>query len=306
MPTQAVKRHICLIEPSLLITTALQYSSVVELQQVCGTGRNINELFTSAITHYLFEYYCRHILSKTLLKGLAMLDYLANCPSGQGVSAIAAAMDLPKSNTHRTLATLAEAGYVMQTETGQYQTTLRVWELGVQVISRHPVRRAALPFMHALKNETTESINLVVTDGDDSVYIHQLSSATPIRSSSTVGERAPSILTVSGRTMLAMSPDSEERARALFRKQKSPKPPFSLSQLLAELSDIRKQGYFSSSSVWRPGINCLAGVIYGPSKMPMGSIVVAGPKERFSEERMQAMIDSVLNACTNASAALGG
>jgi IclR family transcriptional regulator, KDG regulon repressor len=245
------------------------------------------------------------VLDSTLLKGLKVLRYLVDSPTPTSVSALAAHLDLPKSNVHRTLSTLVGAGYACRNDNALYQPTLLVWELGMQVMNRNLVRRAAVAFMHTLQQETTETVNLVVPDGDDCIYIHQVEASSPLRISSTVGERAPAVLTVSGRVMLAHDPDAEQRARQLYARQVSPAPPFRLDGLLSELANTRRDGYAMSASVWRPGINSLAGVISGADGHPVGAIAVAGPKERFTQEKMQAITQSLLSTCANISRALG-
>ncbi|GAB1269052.1 IclR family transcriptional regulator [Aurantivibrio infirmus] len=244
-------------------------------------------------------------LDSTLLKGLKILEYLNQSETRLGVSNLASAFDLPKSNVHRTLTTLVEAGYVKQDDEGYYFPSLRIWEQGVKVISRNTLRRAALPFMHRLYQEMGETINLITLDGNDSLYIHQISASVPIRTSSTVGERAPAILTVSGKVILSFQHNYEKNVRAIYAAQKNPKPPFKLSELLTEMKNIRENHYGMSASTWRKGINSLAGLITGVDNMPIGAIAVAGAKERFTEEKMQLAIPSLLNTCTELSTALG-
>jgi len=244
-------------------------------------------------------------LDSTLLKGLKILEYLNHSDTRLGVSALAMAFDLPKSNIHRTLATLVEAGYVTQDDEGYYFPSLRIWEQGIKVISRNTLRRTALPFMHRLYQETGETINLITLDGNDSLYIHQISASVPIRPSSTIGERAPAILTVSGRVLLSFQNNYEKNIRSIYAVQKDPKPKAKLSELLTEMKSIRENQYSMSASTWRRGINSLAGLITGVDNIPLGAIAIAGAKERFTEDKMHAAVPNLLNACTELSVALG-
>ena len=244
-------------------------------------------------------------MDSTLLKGLTVLERVIQSDVPMGVSALAAALGLPKSNVHRTLATLVEAGYLAQDEGGNYRPTLRIWEQGTRVIARDPLRRAASAFMQALHQETAETVNLIVLDGDECLYIHQITAPMPIRASSALGHRAPAIFPASGKALLAFGPDTEKRVRALYAKQKSPRPRMKLTELLDEIATIRRNGFALSVSGWREGINSVAGVIMGPNGVPAGAIALSGPQERMGLERMNALAHSVLNACTHASSALG-
>ena len=244
-------------------------------------------------------------MDSTLLKGLKVFQYLVDAREPVGVSALANQLGLPKSNVHRTLSTLVAAGYAIRHENGSYDATLLVWEQGMKVIKRNQVRRAAIAFMHVLQRETTETVNLVLPDGDDCLYVHQMSADAPMRISSTTGERAPAIMTISGRVMLAFQPGYPERARHLYAAH-SPQPPFLLDDLLQDLEHAKKDGYAFSASHFRPGINSMAGVICGQNGLSVGAIAVAGPKERFTEEKMLALVQPLLSACTGIRQALGG
>ena len=244
-------------------------------------------------------------MDTTLLKGLNILERVIQSDLALGVSALATQLKLPKSNIHRTLTTLVEAGYLVQDEAGNYRPTLRIWEQGTKVIARDPLRRAAIAFMQSLHQETAETVNLIVLDGDECLYIHQIAAPMPIRASSAVGHRAPAIFPASGKALLAFGADTDKRVRALYAKQKSPKPRVKLQELLDEIAAIRRQGYALSVSGWRDGINSVAGVIMGPNGIPAGAIALSGPQERMNAERMNSLAHSVLNACTHASSALG-
>ncbi len=244
-------------------------------------------------------------MDTTLIKGLRILERVIQSDAPVGVSTLASVMKLPKSNVHRTLSTLVESGYLMQDEAGNYKPTLRIWEQGTRVIARDTLRRAAVAFMQSLQQETSETVNLIVLDGDECLYIHQIAAPMPIRASSPVGHRAPAIFPASGKALLAFGPEPEKRIRTLYAKQKSPKPSVKLADLLDEIGAIRRNGVAFSVSGWREGINSVASVIIGPIGLPAGAIALSGPQERMTSERMNQLSRSVLNACTHASAAFG-
>jgi IclR family transcriptional regulator, KDG regulon repressor len=244
-------------------------------------------------------------VDSTLLKGLALLELLTDSSAPVGVSALAAKLALPKSNVHRTLGTLVSAGYAHRLDNGTYEASLKVWELGAEVIKRNQLRRSAIAFMHALQGVTAETVTLVASDGDDCLYIHQMEASAPLRISTAVGERAPAVMTVSGRVMMAFYADADVRAQRRYNAV-SPRPPFELESLLSDLKTIRQNGYAMSGSHWRPGINSMAGVICGQDGVPVGAIAVAGSKERFTAEKMQELVQPLLSACANVSRALGG
>ena len=110
-------------------------------------------------------------MDTTIAKGLKLLNRMAQADAPVGVTAMAKEMGLEKSNVHRTLTTLLALGYVQKdVATSRYEPTLKLWELGMKVVTRHPVVRAARPFMQMLHQQTQETVHLTILDGSDNIY----------------------------------------------------------------------------------------------------------------------------------------
>jgi DNA-binding IclR family transcriptional regulator len=246
-------------------------------------------------------------LDTTLIKGLKVLEQLIRSDTPLGVSALAAQLGLQKSNVHRTLATLMHMRYVTKDDAGAYRPTLRIWEQGARVIAREPLRRAALAFMQNLHQETAETINLVVLEGDHCLFLHQIATQQPLRVTSTVGQRVPAIYIAAGKVLLAYHSDAEKKVRAIAARQgrwNAPKV-VKVPALLEELFVARKTGCAYSSGGWREGVNSVAGIILGANGQAVGSIAVSGPQERLTKDRMKVIAKSLLSACTHTANALG-
>src|SRR5579872_4241965 len=149
-------------------------------------------------------------MDTTIAKGLKLLNRMAQADAPVGVTAMAKEMGLEKSNVHRTLTTLLALGYVEKDTTSRYAPTLKLWELGMKVVTRHPVVRAARPFMQMLHQQTQETVHLTILDGADNIYLDQIKAPVPVRIMPTPGHRAPAFFTASGRAQLAHRPDVEE------------------------------------------------------------------------------------------------
>src|SRR5690606_25959457 len=118
-------------------------------------------------------------VDKTLLKGLMVLETISRLDGeAQTLEQIAAEVGLTRSNTHRTLQTLAHAGYVRRdAETGAYRCTLKMFELGARQLVGMDARRLAPPFMRELSRATKETVHLSVLYGLDVVYVDNIVSA---------------------------------------------------------------------------------------------------------------------------------
>ncbi|WP_353094043.1 helix-turn-helix domain-containing protein, partial [Methylibium sp.] len=74
-------------------------------------------------------------MDTTFVKGLQVIEALATHPTLTGVTELAKHLGLTKSNAHRLLQTLVACGYVRNLEqSGKYELTLKLWELGAAVV----------------------------------------------------------------------------------------------------------------------------------------------------------------------------
>lgn len=244
-------------------------------------------------------------MDKTTAKGLLLLERLAQAGRGLGVSALAAELGLQKSNVHRTFTTLTELGFARKDgDTGRYVPTLKLWELGAQIIGRHPIRRAAMPFMQALHQETSETVNLTVLDGGDVLYLEKIAAFYPVRATSEPGLRAPAVFPASGKVLLAALADPRPLVEAIAKRlprERRIKP----VELLAELKVVRKRGYAISLSGWREGINSIAAPVLDEQRQPVAAIAISGPAERMGEARLDILVEPLTNACTRIAETLG-
>ncbi|GAB2481170.1 IclR family transcriptional regulator [Comamonas humi] len=235
-------------------------------------------------------------LDGTVVKGLALIEFLALQEQPQGVSAIAQHFGWQKSNVHRLLTTFKALGYVRQDlETSRYELSLKTWELGMKVIGRSVVKRVALPFMRNLHRQFQETVNLSILAGTDVLYLETLLSSYPLRPTASPGARVPAVFTASGKSQLAFRPDASQLVDEILatRHEAAELPAASFMQ---ELEAIRKQGYAISQSGWRTGVNSVAVPITNSGGVSIASIGISGPSERMELDRMREMALALMHS----------
>ncbi len=245
-------------------------------------------------------------MDSTTIKGFLLLEHLTRSDMPQSVAALAISLQLPKSNIHRTLTTLVALGYAKQDrETGRYAPTLRSWELGVRVIGRDPLRRAATPFLQSLHRQTGESVNLTVLDGHEVVYLDKIATHHPIVATADTGWRVPAIYPASGRILLAHAADVVSLLH-IISEQVPGAEAIDAADALRQLALIRRRGHAISLSGWRPGINSIAVRIPLPEGSLPASVSVSGPAERLTKAAMMDLLASLQGACAHIGETLGG
>jgi len=246
-------------------------------------------------------------MDKTLLKGLQVLEALARSARARGVSDLAKELDLTRSNMHRTLRTLVEAGMVRQDEdSGTYACTLKLFELGSAIPARADVADLADPIMLALSDETRETVHLSALEGGDVIYLHKIDSTHPVRAYTTVGGRAPAYCVATGKALLAWQPDNYldryEGALTAF----TPQTLVDLAGLRAELHDVRRQGYALNRGEWRDSVCGVAAPVFGVGGRAVAAIGLSGPASRLSADRLGGFARRIALAAQELTQKMGG
>ncbi|SAK62395.1 IclR family transcriptional regulator [Caballeronia ptereochthonis] len=246
-------------------------------------------------------------MDKTLLKGLMLLEALAD-QNGKPVTipVLAEQVGLTKSNTHRTLQTLAHAGYATRDETtGNYRSTFKLFELGAKQMAQIDVRQFAAVHMRALVDLTQETVHLSILDGASVVYVDKIESAQPVRAYSVLGGHAPAYCVATGKILLAHQ-TQEFLARHLINLTAYTKATITdLQALKTELARAAANGYAINRGEWRDSVGGVAAPIFDAFGLPAAAIGISGPLERLSVKRMKELAPAVQNAALNISRAMG-
>ena len=242
-------------------------------------------------------------MDATLLKGLRVLEMLATTPHGRGVTDLALELELPKSNVHRTLQTLVTAGYVTSTGAGQYECTLKLFELGNHVADRFDIRAHAQPVMRELAELTRETVHLSVLDELDVIYLHKIDSPEPVRAYSRIGGRAPAHCVASGKALLAYQDPHTVVLPESFPAH-TERSLTTTDDLIAELSDVRRSGFAVNRGEWRDQVGGIAAIVLDHAGKPTASIGISGPLHRMDLDNAD-HLDAVMSSAQQISELLG-
>lgn len=246
-------------------------------------------------------------MDKTLLKGLAVLEALADM-QGQAriIDDVAARTGLTRSNAHRTLQTLMHAGYVERDPAdGSYRSTLKMFALGVRQQGQLDVRKIAPAFMAELAKDTGETIHLSILDGSDVIYIDKIDSVQPIRAYSMVGGRAPAHAVATGKALLAAQRDSMVDSLPAQLERFTSTTIVDRERLKDELAKVARVGYAINRGEWREGVGGLASPIFNGFDRPIAALGISGPLDRLSIARMEEFAPQVVAAAAGLSRAMG-
>jgi len=244
----------------------------------------------------------------SLDKALAILDALGS-KSRAGIKELAERTGLPPSTIHRLLSVLARGGYVRQDQASkQYHLSLKLLELGAKVRSDLDLVAVARPHMRRLMEQSGETVNLVVFDAGDVVYVEQeANTRAMLRMFTRVGARVPLYCSGVGKAFLARLGDrpAMEYFEKVEKTRHTPRTIVEPSAFLEELAAIRNQGYAVDDEEMEAGVRCVAALILQAGPAVAGAMSVSGPSARLTPERLPELAAMLTDAAGIVSGQLG-
>jgi DNA-binding IclR family transcriptional regulator len=212
--------------------------------------------------------------SRTLSRGLSVLQRLADSPEGATVAQLATATDLDRAVLYRLLQTLVDEGFVVRDpDTRKFHLGATMIELGIRATRALRVRRLALPGMRALMEQAREAVCMAIRDRGDAVVVDRVEPrGLSVRVGYHVGTRHSLQVGAHGHALLAFLDDTERAASGTLA------PP-----LQAELDSVRGRGFATSVDELERGAAGVAAPVMGPTGRPIASIGVVAPSLRLRD-----------------------
>jgi len=213
---------------------------------------------------------------------------VANQERGATYSDILAVLDLPKSTVHRTLKDLTESGYIIfNPESKRYYGSLRIAQLGAEVMANFQLRKHVRPYLEDLHRETELTANLAILDGTVGVFVDKIETRDfGIKLFSELGKTFPLYCTGLGKVFLAFSPVN--LLNTLLEsplKQITEKTITDPDALRQEIALIRERGYAVDDEEITRGIICIAAPIFNYSNEIIAAISITFPAYIEQEQR---------------------
>ena len=212
--------------------------------------------------------------SRTLSRGLAVLQYLGSASDGATVAELSTATLLDRAVLYRLLDTLSDHGFVARDpETRRFHLGVALVELGARAGRSLEVRRLALPAMRLLMEQVREAVCLAVRDRGDVVVVDRVEpSGLFVRVGYHVGFRHPLRVGAHGRALLAHMEQAE-------REQMLDGHP----GLAAEVEATRVRGFAVSADELERGASGVAAPIIDRAGRPIASLGIVAPSPRMPD-----------------------
>ena len=220
-------------------------------------------------------------------------------PANLGVSEVARDLGLSKAVVHRILQSLASRHLLqIDSDSRLYRLGPNATALGARALRDLDMRRAALPILQALRDESNETATLSEAVGDQRVYLDQM----------TVELGRPHALHAggSGKSIMAFLP--RRRQEQLIGQGLASLTPVTITDgdmLRRELQQIAKVGYAVSLGERQHDAGSVAAPVFGRDGLVVGSLSVCGPVGRFDDAAVRAHAARVLKAAGEVTRRMG-
>lgn len=230
-----------------------------------------------------------------LEKSAQIIDVLGRADGPVRLGAVAEAVAMPKSSTHRLLGELARLGVVRTRGSGHYTLGYRLVQWGALADSRVELRAVAEPAMRRLSETVAESVHLHVPDGIERICVAGVPGPHLLRPVIDVGTARRLGRGAAGKLLLAFA-DGATRRRAVAGETSRPSD--------AELDAIRGRRWAASVGELELGLSAWAAAIRSPDGRALAAVAVSGASSRLPAERGPDIVERLLAAAQDIERAL--
>ncbi|MDX6356514.1 MAG: IclR family transcriptional regulator, acetate operon repressor [Streptomyces sp.] len=220
-------------------------------------------------------------------KSLRTLLLLAAHES-MGVAELSRELGVAVSTAHRLLNIMRAHDFVEQDlHSRRYRLGSAALKLGRQTRGDQDLVAAGHPHLARLGAELDETVNLVVLDGAEALFVDGVQGRQSLRVGTRTGARLPAYATAGGKALLAHMPQAIVRTYypgELWRLTRHTLA--DLPSLERELEQVRERGYALNLGEHLTEVYAIGVPVDGRHGRPMAALTVAAPSTRWDRTRL--------------------
>ena len=236
--------------------------------------------------------------AKTVQKALTIIEYLLKSKEEKSITGISKNLGINTSTVQRIVNTLHEKHYIIQNSLNKkYRLGLKFLEINSSILEGIDLRRIAAPYLKELRDQTMETVHLMILDDMNGVYIDAMEGLHNIRVVTSIGTADNLYYSAIGKAILAYFPDNkiEKMFKDKGLSKITDKTITKLNLLKKELKKIRKQGYAIDDEEAEIGTRCIGAPIFNYNNEVTSSFSVSAPCHRLTEKIMNTYIPLILD-----------
>jgi DNA-binding IclR family transcriptional regulator len=245
---------------------------------------------------------------QTLNRTLDIIELLAVCREGMGVSEVSQQIGLHKSTVHRLLNALVQRGYIEKLMPGgQYRIGLKFIEISALHLNHLELKTEAVPILRQLSDSLGQTVHLAIRDGQDVVYIEKIEPKSSLRMYSQIGRRIPLYCSALGKSLVSdLVPEVlQALARGLTYKAFSERTLTNHTGFIQAVNQSRARGWSVDDGEYEQGIRCFGAAIRDYTGHIIAAVSATGERPDFPPEQDERQISAVLLAAQSISQRMG-
>lgn len=244
-----------------------------------------------------------------LKKSVAIIDALSNADAPMRFIDLADAAKLPKSTSHRLLASLISEGLVEFDERRQrYQLGLKLIDWAFKSLNSIDVSKAALDEMETLSAKVGEQVSLAILNGNEVMYLKTTESSQILKVvASQTGDREPAHCTAVGKVILAHLSNAkfDKVSDSLSLKRFTEQTITDRECFDQELKRIRNMGYALSDREQHELVHGIAAPIFDFEGNVIAALNIWAPTFRTNQETLLGWVETLCATAMKISQRMG-
>lgn len=245
---------------------------------------------------------------QSLDRGLILLEAVGNARRPMSLRELNEYIKIDRSNIFRIAETLRRRGFLAHTSGGKdYVLGPAIWRLSRLFPWSQTLTQIARNYIVSLANETGETVNLAVLEGDRALVVDHAQSRQIVGVAGRSGHYKPLYCTAIGKALIADY--GEQELKSLLGDQPleahTKQTIRTVEALAKECEWIRSKGYAVDEREYHEDVRCVAAPIRDASGSIVASLGIAAPADRLSTEGFSELGQKAIEAANQIGVKLG-
>lgn len=230
-----------------------------------------------------------------LLRGLAILQAVAESPRALTVSDLIEELNIPKPTLHRIVSQLEEAGYLQDEPNRRLTIGLALKDIAFNVNTNRYATAPRHAILKSLSEEIQETCNCIMLGGDHTIYFDRVEAEWPYRIDLEIGSHLPLHCSASGKLFLAHMPASQRKKliSATPLKRYTERTITDVTYLEEELRRIKDDGIGVDNEEFISGMVAVSVPVFNDQNELCFAVAVHAPSIRKSLSELRQYIPTL-------------
>jgi IclR family acetate operon transcriptional repressor len=240
---------------------------------------------------------------------MRMVGTVADAPAGLTLTEISRELGMSKSAAHALARTLVAGGYLRTIEPGpRYRPGMELVRLGEAASESIQVARLCHPVLLELTQLTGLTTRAAISDEGYPVFVDRVDAPGLVRFHTPLGVRELPHTSAAGKAILAALPAAvaERIAAETGLPKRTSNSLRSVTDLLADLEDVRERGYAVDAEEDALGVMCVAVTFSDHAGQVAGAVSATGLSGTLQARGVGALATEVRAAADRVTSLLGG